>query len=149
MVYNEIINGCYGAEIAQRMKNLSPDDRHLFLHYLKVYHDSGERKYLFHNVFMDLFGKIHNCYGKYNGWHENLYGHSAEIYHRLSDDVWFYFCAVAKTPEQENRFELAKLLFADYTRDIRPIWGNVCFGIIGCDDFMQSAFPVIDGIQIL
>ena len=149
VILDEIIAGRYGTEVAERMTDLSLDDRELFLHYLKMYHQSCERVQLFQTVFFELFGTLQNRYGNRQNWKANPAGHSAEIYHRLSDDVWFCFCAIEWSAYQENRFELTKILFADFSKDIRPVWGTFCFGIIGCEHTKQAAVPIIDRIQIL
>ena len=149
IIQDEIKKGAYGEEAKERYSKLSDIDKRLILKYIELKHNQKNLKYLFSSVFMDMFGRINNMFNEKTEWDSSYTEHSAEIYYNNYKNTFYYFCAAEKTEKNENRFELAKLLFADCRKNIVPIWGKYCFGVI--DEYFpkEAAIPVIDGIQIL
>ena len=149
LIQDEIKKGAYGDEVKERYSKLSDLDKRLNLKYIELKHKQKNLKDLFPSVFMDMFGRINNMFNEKTEWNSSYTEHSAEIYYNKYKDTYFYFCAAEKTEKNENRFELAKLLFADCRNNIVPIWGKYCFGVIDEYFSKEAAIPVIDGIQIL
>ncbi|MDE6796726.1 MAG: hypothetical protein K2J36_01750 [Ruminococcus sp.] len=168
----EINRGAFGNEVKELINSDCIDDneRRYIIFNLYEYKISGERTspfeemllYLFRNSdfedFTECFGlsvkfrKKENIPDGVNNFsvseNKDLFRVKSypETYYRRSNDTNYYYCG-KKTQKKENKFRLIKLLFADVTENIEPIWDN-CFGIIGAEDD-ECASPVIDGIQIL
>lgn len=149
LIKREIDNGLYGKEIKERFSKLADIDKRLFLKYIEIKNNKNNMEDLFPKLFMDMFGRINNMFKAQTSWNGDYTEHSSEIYYNGYKDTYYYFCAAEENEENVNKFELAKLLFADCRKNIVPIWGKYCFGII--DEYFpkESAIPVIDGIQIL
>lgn len=168
----EINRGAFGNEVKRLINSDCVDDneRRYILFNLYEYKVAGERTspfeemllYLFRNPdaddFMECFA-LSVKFRKRESRQDNCQNINVsddiellriksypETYYRRSNDTIYYYCG-EKTQKKEDKFSLIKLLFADVTENIEPIWNN-CFGIIGADDD-ECASPVIGGIQIL
>ncbi|MBR1592842.1 MAG: hypothetical protein IJ666_07520 [Ruminococcus sp.] len=144
----DIKNGKYGSEIRRRFELLDNADKNLFLRYMHKYHISCGRKDYFDRVFFEMFGKKNNTFRENVHYDPDYTENSAEIYYQPSKDIYYYYCGADGTDEYNtNRFELARMLFADCTKNIIPVWGKFCFGIIGENN--HAAAPVVGRIKII
>lgn len=142
----EIRTGACGEEIRKRFLSLDAADRERVLQYLrKAWHGDED---LFDCVFLDFFGRLQNAFSPHPRWNGRYTPFSAEIYYSRSADTYYCYCAAEETEYNRNCFELARLLFADAERNIRPVWGKRCFGVTG-EAYPHAAEPVIGEIQIL
>ena len=142
----EIRRGACGEEIRKRFLSLDAPDRERVLQYLRKAWSGDED--LFDRVFLDFFGRIQNAFSPRSRWNGRYASLSAEIYYSRSTDTYYCYCAAEETEYNRNCFELARLLFADAGRNIRPVWGKRCFGVVG-ESAPHAAEPVIGEIQIL
>ena len=142
----EIRAGAYGEEIRERFLSLDGADRERVLRYLQKAPD-GEGD-LFDRVFLDFFGRFQNAFSPRPRWNGRYASRSAEIYYNRFEDTHYCYCAAEETEYNRNCFELARLLFADAGRNIRPVWGKRCFGVVG-EAYPHAAEPVVGEIQML
>ena len=146
---DEIEKGAYGEEVRDRFSKLSDLDKRLILKYMSLKHKQNNINDLFSDVFMDMFGRINNMFNEKTEWNSSYTKHSAEIYYSRDKNTYYYFCAAEPSEKNKNRFEIAKLIFADCRKNIEPVWGKYCFGVIDEYILNEAAIPVIDGIQII
>lgn len=142
----EIRTGAYGENIRKRFLFLDAIDRERVLCYLQMARKAESD--LFDRVFLDFFGRLQNAFSPCPHWNGRYTSASAEIYYSRSTDTYYCYCAAEETEYNRNCFELARLLFADAGRNIRPVWGKRCFGVVG-EACPHAAVPVIGEIQIL
>lgn len=144
---NEILEGRYGQELCENFSKLNTKDRDIIAIYLQKYHEIGEKKDFFDDVFFDFFGRINNLYNE--DFDADYTKHSAEIYYQRSTDTFYYFCAAEGSEYNKIRFSVARALFADCTKNICPVWGKYCFGIINENYREYAAVPIVNQIQII
>lgn len=147
LLVGEILEERYGVQLRKDFETLNLKDRDIIAIYLQKHHQNGERKDLFNDIFFDLFGRVNNLYN--DDFDKGYTKHSAEIYYQRSTDTFYYYCAAEESDYNKNRFAVAKTLFADCTKNIYPVWGKYCFGIINDCYRSYAAAPIIDKIQII
>ena len=143
----EILKGRYGNQLGKKFMELNEKDRNTVSTFLKKHHHNNGQRDFFNDIFFDFFGRTDNIYNE--NFPKNYTCHSAEIYYRHTTDTFYYYCAAEETDYNKKRFYVAKSLFADCTKNICPIWGKYCFGVIDNQIHLRASTPVIDGIQII
>ena len=148
LLSNELRSGSFGKQAADCFETLDAEDQRLFLAYLALYIESGERQDLFDRFFFAIFGRVQNLRNPRKRWDGTYSPCSAQVYYRKSEDCLYYYCAAEENTYNVNCFKLARLLFADAKRKIRPVWGRRCFGVIG-ENGNCAAAPRVGMTQIV
>ena len=148
-IMEEIHTGRYGQTIKKSFEQLSFSDKKLFVLYMRKHHERGERTSYFSEVFFELFGRLNNEFSDNSEFDPEFTELSAAIYFQQSTNTYYCFCAAEQTEYNENRFNLAKMIFADHKEHIKPIWGKYCFGTIGNSRLLSESMIRIGRTQIL